>query len=70
MAGEGIKRRGFASMDVEKRREIARKGGKAAHQLGRAHEWDSESARAAGRIGGRRGSAGKGRRRALLHSPQ
>lgn len=66
MMGDNIKRRGFASMDVEKRREIARRGGKAAHQLGRAHTWDSESARAAGR----RGRAGKGRRRALLHSPQ
>jgi general stress protein YciG len=64
MATNNIKRRGFASMDAERRREIARKGGKAAHQLGRAHEWDSDGARAAGRIGGRRGSAGKGRRRA------
>ena len=68
MASEGIKRRGFASMSIEKRREIARKGGKSAHQLGRAHTWDSESARAAGRIGGRRGSAGKGRRRRVVHT--
>ena len=44
--------RGFASMDRSKQREIASKGGKAAHQKGTAHEWTSEEAREAGRKGG------------------
>ena len=44
--------RGFASMDRNKQREIASKGGKAAHQKGTAHEWTSEEARDAGRKGG------------------
>jgi hypothetical protein len=40
-------------MDRKKQREIARKGGKAAHQKRTAHEWTSEEAREAGRKGGR-----------------
>lgn len=44
--------RGFASMDRNKQREIASKGGKAAHSKGTAHEWTSEEAREAGRKGG------------------
>jgi general stress protein YciG len=44
--------RGFASMDRSKQKEIASKGGKAAHQKGTAHEWTSEEAREAGRKGG------------------
>ena len=44
--------RGFASMDKGKQRNIASKGGKAAHQKGTAHEWTSEEARDAGRKGG------------------
>jgi uncharacterized protein len=44
--------RGFASMDRGKQRDIASKGGKAAHQKGTAHEWTSEEAREAGRKGG------------------
>jgi uncharacterized protein len=44
--------RGFASMDRQKQREIASKGGKAAHAKGTAHEWTSEEAREAGRKGG------------------
>jgi general stress protein YciG len=44
--------RGFASMDRAKQREIASKGGRAAHQKGTAHEFDSNEARAAGRKGG------------------
>ena len=44
--------RGFASMDTGKQREIARKGGKAAHQQGRAHEFTADEARLAGRKGG------------------
>lgn len=44
--------RGFASMDPEKQREIARKGGRAAHAKGTAHEFTSDEARSAGRKGG------------------
>ncbi len=47
-----IEDRGFASMNKDKQREIARKGGKAAHDKGTAHEWTPEEARAAGRKGG------------------
>jgi uncharacterized protein len=48
----GKSERGFASMDPAKQREIASKGGKAAHQAGTAHEFSSEEAREAGRKGG------------------
>jgi general stress protein YciG len=48
----GKSKRGFASMDPEKRREIASKGGKAAHAQGSAHEFTREEARVAGRKGG------------------
>ncbi len=48
----GSEHRGFAAMDAEKQRQIASKGGKAAHQKGTAHEFSSEEARAAGRKGG------------------
>ena len=44
--------RGFAAMDAEKQKEIARKGGRAAHEQGVAHQWSSEEAREAGRKGG------------------
>ncbi|HYC51847.1 MAG TPA: KGG domain-containing protein [Gemmatimonadaceae bacterium] len=44
--------RGFASMDQSKQKEIASKGGRAAHAKGTAHEFDSSEARAAGRKGG------------------
>ena len=46
------KPRGFAAIDRNLVREIARKGGKAAHAAGTAHEFTSEEARAAGRKGG------------------
>src|SRR5712691_1252469 len=45
-------KRGFASMDPAKQREIASKGGRAAHSKGTAHEFTSEEARVAGRKGG------------------
>ncbi len=45
-------KRGFASMDAKEQREIASKGGKAAHEQGVAHEWNSSEAREAGRKGG------------------
>lgn len=48
----GKERRGFASMDRNKQREIASKGGRVAHQKGTAHEWTPEEARIAGRKGG------------------
>jgi len=47
-----IEDRGFASMERSKQREIASKGGKAAHRKGAAHEWTREEAQAAGRKGG------------------
>ena len=61
---EGRKeRRGFASMSPEKQREIASKGGRAAHQKGTAHEWTSDEARTAGRKGGQVSRGGRGRLR-------
>lgn len=45
-------KRGFAAMDPEQRRAIARKGGKAAHAHGTAHEFTSDEAQIAGRKGG------------------
>lgn len=47
-----IEDRGFASMDKNRQREIASKGGKAAHEKGTAHEWTPDEAREAGRKGG------------------
>jgi general stress protein YciG len=74
--------RGFASMDLSKQREIASKGGKAAHAQGRAHEFTADEARNAGRRGGevvsrdrdhmaaigRAGGQARGRNRALQAS--
>ncbi len=51
--------RGFASMDPEKQREIASKGGRAAHAKGTAHEFTSEEAREAGRKGGQNSRGGR-----------
>lgn len=48
----GRNARGFGSMDAKKQREIASKGGKAAHAQGRAHEFTPAEAREAGRQGG------------------
>jgi uncharacterized protein len=45
-------KRGFASMDASKQREIASKGGRAAHAKGTAHEFTTDEARVAGRKGG------------------
>lgn len=45
----GSSGRGFASMDPERQREIASQGGKAAHQSGNAHEFNSAEAREAGK---------------------
>ena len=54
-------RRGFASMSPEKQREIASKGGRAAHEKGTAHEWTADEARSAGRKGGQVSRGGRGR---------
>jgi general stress protein YciG len=75
--------RGFASMDKSKQREIASKGGKAAHAQGRAHEFTADEARTAGRKGGeavsrdrshmaaigRAGGQARGRNRTEIESP-
>lgn len=55
----GTKARGFASMSSERQREIARKGGRAAHECGKAHEFTADEARAAGRKGGEAVSANR-----------
>ncbi|MDB5266233.1 MAG: hypothetical protein JWN89_48 [Parcubacteria group bacterium] len=64
----GGSNRGFAGMDRDKQREIASEGGRVAHERGNAHEWDSESAREAGRKGGQsrsQNSSGSGNRDSL-----
>lgn len=48
----GTRVRGFAAMDPERQREIARLGGRTAHARRRAHRFTPEEARAAGRKGG------------------
>lgn len=65
--GERKERRGFASMSPEKQREIASKGGRAAHEKGTAHEWTADEARNAGRKGGQVSRGGRGR---LITPPQ
>ncbi len=50
--GKNGANRGFAAMSPEKQKVIASEGGRAAHQQGVAHEWNSEEARQAGRKGG------------------
>ena len=66
MEGMRKERRGFASMSPEKQREIASKGGRAAHEKGTAHEWSQDEARAAGRKGGQISRGGRGR---LISNP-
>ena len=48
-------------MSPEKQREIASKGGRAAHEKGTAHEWTPDEARSAGRKGGQISRGGRGR---------
>ena len=48
-------------MSPEKQREIASKGGRAAHEKGTAHEWTADEARQAGRKGGQVSRGGRGR---------
>jgi general stress protein YciG len=54
-------------MDRERQRQISSQGGKAAHQKGTAHEFDSNEAREAGRKGG---MVSGGRRRAREQAQQ
>ena len=49
--------RGFASMDKERQRMIASKGGRAAHEKGTAHEFSSNEASMAAKKGHERGTA-------------
>jgi general stress protein YciG len=56
METTNTRNRGFASMAAEKQREIARKGGRAAHEKGKAHEFTTDEARMAGRKGGEKGT--------------
>lgn len=58
-------KRGFATMDRERVRELARQGGRAAHERGVAHEWDSEAARVNGRKGGLAVSANRAHAREI-----
>ncbi len=57
------KKRGFAVMDPEKRRAIARRGGRAVHDQGKAHRFTHEQAVEAGRKGGAATHAVRGRKR-------
>jgi general stress protein YciG len=52
MAEKDTSNRGFGSMDEERQREIASKGGHVAHEKGAAHEFTPEEAKEAGRKGG------------------
>lgn len=62
----GDKAQGFAAIkDAAIRSEMARRGGKRAHELGLAHKWTAEEARAAGRVGGLAKNPNKGRRKRL-----
>ena len=53
--------RGFGAMDPARQKELASRGGRAAHQKGRGHEWDREQAREAGRKGGLASRGGRGK---------
>jgi general stress protein YciG len=52
VTAEAPKKRGFAAMSPEKQREIAARGGKAAHKAGTAHTFSADEAKAAGKKGG------------------
>jgi uncharacterized protein len=57
-------------MSTEKQREIASKGGRAAHEKGTAHEWTADEARNAGRKGGQVSRGGRGRLVVPQDAPQ
>ena len=69
VTSERKERRGFASMSPERQREIASKGGRAAHEKGTAHEWTPEEARHAGRKGGQVSRGGRGRLPESIEEP-
>lgn len=52
-AETGKRKRGFARLSPEERSALAKRAGKRAHELGRAHVFNPEEARAAGSMGGR-----------------
>lgn len=60
--------RGFRSLSAEKRREVASKGGKAAHAMGVAHQWTHDEAVEAGKRGGGKTSETYAKRAALRHA--
>lgn len=57
---EQVGGRGFGGMNPKKRKDAASRGGKAAHEKGTAHEWDSNEAKEAGRKGGQASGGGGG----------
>jgi len=59
------RKRGFAAMDPEARRAISKRGGEASHESGRGHEFNSEEARDAGRLGGEARWGNRGERQSL-----
>lgn len=61
MTDEIKKKRGFAAMSPEKQRELASRGGKAAHRLGKGHKWTKDEAREAGKRGGAASRGGRGK---------
>jgi len=63
-----ISRRGFASLSEDERRRVARKGGKAAHRMGRAHEFTTEEAPEAGRKGGKAKAVNEKRKKERMDS--
>jgi len=60
------KKRGFAALDKKTVQRHASAGGKKAHAIGKAHTWDSSSARIAGAKGGRASAA----RKVGAHAPK
>lgn len=65
-SGTVRKPRGFAAISPERRREIASKGGKAAHAVGTAHKFTTEEARAAGTKGGNAPHASRGKQKPVV----
>lgn len=51
--------RGFATLPVEKRRELAKRGGMMAHAAGNGHGFTSDEAKVAGRKGGLQAAANR-----------
>lgn len=51
MQTPAFKQKNFRNLSAEQRSHIASVGGRTAHELGRAHKWDSDAAREAGRKG-------------------